>query len=101
MMRMAIRLKEPGYGRMGEQNVKLLNDEATGQAFMRSLLVEVHALERMLEDGLIESGIRRIGHLASFPERLLEGALGKWGAATSIRCRKRSKLRNETPIPDS
>jgi DNA polymerase-4 len=24
-------------------------------------------------------GIRRVGHLASFPERVLEGALGKWG----------------------
>ena len=34
---------------MGEQNVKLNSDEATSQAFMKSLLVEVHALERMLE----------------------------------------------------
>ena len=33
---------------MGEQNVKLLSDEATNQAFMRSLLLEVHTLERML-----------------------------------------------------
>ena len=46
---------------MGEQNVKLLSDEVNSQAFMRSLLVEVHALERMLDAGLIESGIRRIG----------------------------------------
>ena len=46
---------------MGEQNVRLLSDEATNQAFMRSLLVEVHALERMLDMGLVESGIRRIG----------------------------------------
>ena len=46
---------------MGEQNVKLLSDEVTSQAFMRSLLVEVHALEKMLDAGLIESGIRRIG----------------------------------------
>jgi CBS domain-containing protein len=46
---------------MGEQNVRLLSDEATNQAFMRSLLVEVHALERMLEMGLVESGVRRIG----------------------------------------
>lgn len=46
---------------MGEQNVKLLSDEATSQAFMRSLLVEVHALEKMLAEGLIESGVRRIG----------------------------------------
>jgi len=46
---------------MGEQNVKLNNDEATSQAFMRSLLAEVHALEKMLDSGLIESGVRRIG----------------------------------------
>jgi CBS domain-containing protein len=46
---------------MGEQNVKLNNDEATSQAFMRSLLVEVQALEKMLDAGLVESGVRRIG----------------------------------------
>jgi CBS domain-containing protein len=46
---------------MGEQNVKLNKDEATSQAFMKSLLVEVHALEKMLAAGLIESGVRRIG----------------------------------------
>lgn len=46
---------------MGEQNVRLLSDEATSQAFMRSLLVEVNALERMLDEGLVESGVRRIG----------------------------------------
>jgi CBS domain-containing protein len=46
---------------MGEQNVKLNDDEATHQAFMKSLLAEVHALEKMLDSGLIESGVRRIG----------------------------------------
>jgi len=46
---------------MGEQNVKLNNDEAANQAFMKSLLVEVHAIEKMLDAGLIESGVRRIG----------------------------------------
>jgi len=46
---------------MGEQNVKLNDDESTHQAFMKSLLTEVHALERMLDTGLIESGVRRIG----------------------------------------
>ena len=44
---------------MGEQNVKLNDDEATSQAFMKSLQVEVHALEKMLDAGLVESGIRR------------------------------------------
>ena len=46
---------------MGEQNVKLNNDEAANQAFMKSLLIEVHALEKMLDAGLVESGVRRIG----------------------------------------
>ena len=46
---------------MGEQNVKANTDETTHQAFMKSLLTEVHALERMLDTGLIESGVRRIG----------------------------------------
>ncbi len=46
---------------MGEQNVKLNDEESTHQAFMQSLLTEVHALERMLDTGLIESGVRRIG----------------------------------------
>jgi CBS domain-containing protein len=46
---------------MGEQNVKLNKDEATNQAFMKALLTEVNALERLLEAGLIESGVKRIG----------------------------------------
>jgi CBS domain-containing protein len=46
---------------MGETNVKINDDEATHQAFMKSLLQEVRALQSMLESGLIESGVRRIG----------------------------------------
>lgn len=46
---------------MGEQNVEQVSNEATKQAFMKSLLNEVQALERMLEKGMIESGKRRIG----------------------------------------
>lgn len=46
---------------MGEQNVKLNKDETTHQAFMKSLLAEVHALEQMLDSGLVESGVQRIG----------------------------------------
>ena len=46
---------------MGEQNVKLNDDDATYQGFMKSLLAEVHALETMLDRGLIETGVRRIG----------------------------------------
>ena len=46
---------------MGEQNVKLNTDEKTHQAFMKALLAEVHALETLLESGLVESGVHRIG----------------------------------------
>ena len=46
---------------MGEQNVERSTDEATQQAFMKSLLDEVQALETMLDKGMIESGKRRIG----------------------------------------
>ena len=35
---------------MGEQNVKLNNDDATYQVFMKSLLMEVNALEKMLDE---------------------------------------------------
>jgi CBS domain-containing protein len=46
---------------LGEQNVKLNDDEAVYQQFMKSLLDEVQALELMLERGLIESGVSRMG----------------------------------------
>ena len=46
---------------MGEQNIKEHADESTRQAFMKSLLEEVRALEIMLEKGMVESGVSRIG----------------------------------------
>ncbi|MDZ7789965.1 MAG: CBS domain-containing protein [Xanthomonadales bacterium] len=46
---------------MGEQNVEHTADEQTRRAFMKALLNEVRALEDMLNAGMIESGIRRIG----------------------------------------
>lgn len=46
---------------MGEQNVGQTSDEATRRAFMKALLDEVRALEDMLDAGMIESGVRRIG----------------------------------------
>ena len=45
---------------MGEQNVNAL-DEHQRKAFTKALLNDVRAMERMLEDGLFETGIRRIG----------------------------------------
>ncbi|MCJ7814481.1 MAG: hypothetical protein MUP31_00380, partial [Xanthomonadales bacterium] len=52
---------QAGWLRMGEQNVERISDEATHQEFMKSLLTEVNALEKMLSLGLIESGVHRIG----------------------------------------
>ena len=46
---------------MGEQDVKQYSDEATQQQFMKSLLLELQAMEYMLENGMFETGIRRIG----------------------------------------
>jgi len=46
---------------VGEQNVKPNDDESVYQQFMKSLLSEVQALELMLERGLIESGVSRMG----------------------------------------
>jgi CBS domain-containing protein len=46
---------------MGEHNISPDNSDAARQAFMRSLLEEVRALDLMIDRGMIESGIRRIG----------------------------------------
>ncbi len=46
---------------MGEQNIEEFASEARQQAFMRSLLEEVRALEAMLDKGMVESGVSRIG----------------------------------------
>ncbi len=45
---------------MGEFNVSAL-DEKGQREFTRALLDDVHALERMIAEGLIETGIQRIG----------------------------------------
>lgn len=46
---------------MGDQTVKLVSNKAEEKEFMQQLLRDIRALEKMLEDGLIESGITRIG----------------------------------------
>jgi len=46
---------------MGEQNVEQSSDEAARRAFMKALLNEVRAMEEMLDAGMFEAGIRRIG----------------------------------------
>ncbi len=46
---------------MGEHSVSTAKDEQELRAFTKALLADVKALERMLKEGRIESGIRRIG----------------------------------------
>ena len=46
---------------MGEVNVIAPKDDAQLQSFIKRLLDDVRALEQMLDKGMIESGVRRIG----------------------------------------
>jgi CBS domain-containing protein/gamma-glutamylcysteine synthetase len=46
---------------MGEHDINLKQDEAKLRVYMKALLNDLRALEHMLENGLIESGVRRIG----------------------------------------
>jgi len=46
---------------MGEQNIVEHADESRRQDFMKALLEEVRALEAMLDKGMVESGVSRIG----------------------------------------
>ncbi|MHC5011909.1 MAG: hypothetical protein ACYTG6_13355, partial [Planctomycetota bacterium] len=46
---------------MGEKNISLQADNARMRAFTRALLEDVQALQQMIDSGLIESGVRRIG----------------------------------------
>ncbi len=46
---------------MGEQDISEVRDDSQMRAFTRALLEDLQALERMIRDGKIESGIRRIG----------------------------------------
>jgi hypothetical protein len=46
---------------MGEHHVETVSDDRKVRAFMRALLNDLAALEMMLEEGQIESGVRRIG----------------------------------------
>ncbi|MEE9270563.1 MAG: CBS domain-containing protein [Candidatus Krumholzibacteria bacterium] len=46
---------------MGKQKIDEKSDRQQLRAFTKALLEDVQAIERMLADGLIESGVRRIG----------------------------------------
>jgi CBS domain-containing protein/gamma-glutamyl:cysteine ligase YbdK (ATP-grasp superfamily) len=46
---------------MGEHNIEQHADDRRTRAFMKALLDDLRALGRMLDEGRIESGVRRIG----------------------------------------
>src|SRR5256714_2933643 len=46
---------------MGEHAVNRESDDRRLRAFMKALLADLRALEQMLDAGLIESGVRRVG----------------------------------------
>jgi hypothetical protein len=46
---------------MAKVDISTLPDESQRRLFVRSMLEDVRALERMIEEGWIESGVRRIG----------------------------------------
>jgi CBS domain-containing protein len=46
---------------MGEQKVAPATDSEELRIFMRRLLNDIHALDKMMQSGMIESGTRRIG----------------------------------------
>jgi len=46
---------------MGEQDVTQKSDQEQYRSFMRALLSDVWAIEKMLQTGMFESGVRRIG----------------------------------------
>lgn len=53
--------RAPAFLIMGQHDVYQETDERKLKAYMKALLDDLHALELMLETGLIESGVRRIG----------------------------------------
>jgi hypothetical protein len=46
---------------MGEMNISRAQNEKQRRQFMRALLNDLRALEIMTEEGMIESGVTRIG----------------------------------------
>ncbi|MCB9832948.1 MAG: CBS domain-containing protein [Planctomycetes bacterium] len=78
---------------MGEQKVNESRESAELRAFVRHVLRDLRALEIMLEQGLIESGITRIGAEQEF--FLVDGSWRPTPAAPRIL--ERMKGRNVTP----
>jgi CBS domain-containing protein/gamma-glutamyl:cysteine ligase YbdK (ATP-grasp superfamily) len=67
---------------MGEQEVTDANDDAELRAFMRAILADLHALEQVIDRGMIETGVRRIG--AEQEMFLVDDALSVAPVATEV-----------------
>lgn len=67
---------------MGEHDVTEQKDDASQRAFVKALLDDVGALEQMLERGMFETGIRRIG--AEQEMFLVDRSLGPAPVATRV-----------------
>src|SRR5262245_57255302 len=48
-------------GTMGDHDISREEGQDQAQRFTRALLADLTALQRLLEDGVMESGVRRIG----------------------------------------
>jgi CBS domain-containing protein len=70
---------------MGEHIVSIENNDHQARVFMKSLLTDLSALERMIETDRIESGVRRIG--AEQEMFLVDGALRPAPVATVVLAR--------------
>ena len=51
---------------MGDQKINTITEKKSRTKFIRHLLNDIKSLEYMLENGLIESGITRIGSEQEF-----------------------------------
>jgi len=65
---------------MGRQDLPSAFSQDELRAFMKAILADVHALERMLDEDRFETGIRRIG--AEQEIFLLDRAGRAWNGAT-------------------
>ena len=67
---------------MGEQTVNDKTDDAALRDFVKAMLDDVHALEQVIDRGMIESGVRRIG--AEQEMFLVDGSYAAAPLATEV-----------------
>ena len=67
---------------MGEKDIRIELDSSELRVFTQALLRDVRALEQLLADGSIESGVRRIGLEQEL--FLVDEALRARGAITAL-----------------